>query len=107
MDQRDKDYAEYIEDQRATVAKEREPVEAIMEKIAETIPEVLGRVKRTIECVQPDDNPSKSHWVVAQCREILREYSQNEMRIKRYLDAKDAIAKHDREAAKMDEAISP
>jgi seryl-tRNA synthetase len=105
MDQREKDYAEYIESARNAIAKEREWAEGRMEKIHEQIPDLLARLKHTIETVVPDDNPSKSHWVVAQCREILRPWSQDETRIKRYLGMKDEVARFDREAAKMEEAL--
>jgi len=101
----EQEYGEHVESLRAFLAEEREEIEAIMEGIGDTLPAILGDLKRTLEVVQPDDNPSKSHWVVAQCRMILKPFSIDEMRIKRYLAAKEDVTKFDMAAAKMEAAL--
>jgi vacuolar-type H+-ATPase catalytic subunit A/Vma1 len=101
------DYAEYIDDLRKFVSDEKTAVEEMMEHVADDMPEILGSLKQTLEMVGPDDDPAKSHWVVAQCRMILKPFTINEMKIKRYLDAKEDILKFDKQAAKMEAALGP
>jgi len=101
----EEEYGSYIDAMRKLVSDEREPVEKLMKAIGDDMPDILGDLKRTLEIVKPEDDPAKSHWVVAQCRMILKPFTLNEMRIKRYLDAKKDILNFDLAAAKMEAAL--
>jgi len=99
-------YDKYVVDLRQKIAKEREPVEALMLEVGEGVPELLGKLRQLIMTVNKDSDPSESHWIVAQCRVVLADTMGDEKRIQQYLAGKEELRRYDENAARMEEALS-
>jgi methyl coenzyme M reductase subunit D len=98
----DQEYAELMEGYRRLIAKEREPVEKIMEELTDSVPETLGRVMLLLGTADQSD-ANKSHFLVGQLQFVVGDYKKNRDRVTRYLKMKDKVAEHDRRVADLED----
>jgi hypothetical protein len=65
-----------------------------VERIKETLPDAFLRVCRTLGTAIPED-PSRSHWIVAQCRMIVAEMEADAKLVADFKKTKQRLAAFD------------
>lgn len=74
---------------------------AAVERMKETLPEVFLKVCRTLSAAMPED-PSRSHWIVAQCRMIVASLEEDAKLVTGYDRAKKALLDFDLKTSQED-----
>ena len=74
-----------------------------VERIRETLPDVFLRLCRTLAAAVPED-PSRSHWIVAQCRMLVASLEEDAKLVTGYEQTKKRIMEHDLKTSKEEAA---
>lgn len=96
-------FEEYIESLRSENAKNIEKYNEAVETYEDSKSRVFERLKNTLNAANADDEPHRSHWIVAQCKMILSELAGMENTINTFEQNRKAIAAYDNEIAKESE----
>jgi hypothetical protein len=99
---RDQEYADWIDSARKTLAGQKDEVEALMEGLAGSLPEVFREVLLLLGQAEKQD-PNKSHFIVAELVHTVKDYQRNENKIKRYLAMKEKVRNYDERVAALEE----
>jgi len=91
------EHAKYIDERRAFLAANREKYEQALEGLTVLARDILTKIGLRLMTVNSDSPPSKALWIVAQCREILTEFSGELKLINDFESAKAKVLKYDEE----------
>jgi hypothetical protein len=99
MDQQEEqqveEYAAYIEDERKFLSDNRQRVAEFKKELPIKAAEVLKKIGMKILMVNADSDPNKSHWAIAQCREVLAHWDRDLGILEKFETAEKRVASYD------------
>ena len=96
----EKTYGEFIEEERAFLATNREKVKELQETLPQQALELLRKLTAKIIMVNADSDPNRSHWALAQCRQIIAGWDGELGLVQKFEKTEKRVAKYDMEQAR-------